>query len=266
MVRPPLSLALGTALALGTLGAGTPASLGRSAAPAPANCAFQLGFRTLHDMLPGTVGDCVTEEYHNPDNGDGLQQATGGLLAWRKADNWTAFTDGATTWINGPNGVQSRPNDRRFPWEADGPASAPNSGGVATASSPSAYYVSPDGDDANDGSLERPWRTPQRAADVAPAGSTVYLRDGTYPGFTVRRAGLAFDAFGGESPTLAGGQDVVRIESAPGVAIRHLTVSGARGAGVAVSESPDAVVEGNAVRENTMYGIRVADSPGTLVR
>ena len=82
-----------------------------------ASCGFELGFQTLHDLMPGIVGDCVENEWHNADNGDGLQRTTNGLLVWRKADNWTAFTDGATTWINGPFGVQSRPNDRRFDWE-----------------------------------------------------------------------------------------------------------------------------------------------------
>jgi len=43
-------------------------------------------------------------------------------MAWRKADNWTAFTNGAMTWINGPVGVQSRPNDLRFDWEKDQPS------------------------------------------------------------------------------------------------------------------------------------------------
>jgi hypothetical protein len=93
--------------------------------PPPAgNCQFVLGFKTLHDLIPDKVGDCKTNEYHNPDNGDGLQETVawhgkGGLLVWRKADNWTAFTDGAQTWINGPNGLQSRANNERFSWEPD---------------------------------------------------------------------------------------------------------------------------------------------------
>ena len=62
------------------------------------------------------VGQCTGDESHAA-NGDALQTTTGGLLVWRKADNWTAFTDGATTWINGPAGIQSRPNNQRFPWE-----------------------------------------------------------------------------------------------------------------------------------------------------
>ena len=90
-------------------------------------CRFKLGFETLHDLIPDVVGDCLDDEGHNPANGDGLQHTTawhgsGGLLVWRKADNWTAFTDGATTWINGPFGLASRPNaGPLFPWEAAAP-------------------------------------------------------------------------------------------------------------------------------------------------
>ncbi len=92
-----------------------------AAAPAPAaggNCAFQLGFKVIHDALPAQVGGCVDGEGHNPANGDALQHTVGGLLVWRKADNWTAFTDGFRTWINGPAGIQQRLNTERFPWEA----------------------------------------------------------------------------------------------------------------------------------------------------
>jgi hypothetical protein len=87
-------------------------------ASAAFDCRFVLGFQALHDLIPGTVGDCLENEWHNPDNGDGLQQTAGGLMVWRKADNWTAFTNGQTTWINGPFGLQSRPNSERFSWEA----------------------------------------------------------------------------------------------------------------------------------------------------
>jgi len=96
-------------------------------------CTFRLGFKALHDLIPDVVGHCAGDETHNPQNGDGLQQTTNGLLVWRKADNWTAFTDGTTTWINGPEGLQSRPNDQRFPWEADASARpAPTTASVAT--------------------------------------------------------------------------------------------------------------------------------------
>jgi hypothetical protein len=94
-----------------------------------ANCQFQLGFRTLHDMAPGVVGDCIENEWHNAENGDGLQRTTRGLMAWRKFDNWTAFTDGYMTWINGPLGLQSRLNTERFAWEGVAPPPAPPSSG-----------------------------------------------------------------------------------------------------------------------------------------
>lgn len=80
-------------------------------------CQFVLGFKTLHDMIPQIVGNCLENEHHNPVNGDGLQMTTNGLLVWRKSDNFTAFTDGYHTWINGPFGLQERLNSQRYFWE-----------------------------------------------------------------------------------------------------------------------------------------------------
>ena len=82
-----------------------------------ATCQFVLGFAALHDLIPPIVGDCLVGEHHNADNGDGLQETTNGLLVWRKADNFTAFTDGYRTWANGPFGLQERLNTERFAWE-----------------------------------------------------------------------------------------------------------------------------------------------------
>ena len=42
------------------------------------------------------------------------------------------------------------------------------------------YFVATDGDDKADGSAAKPWRTIQRAADVAKAGDVVTIRGGTY--------------------------------------------------------------------------------------
>ncbi len=83
------------------------------------DCRFVLGFQTLHDLIPATVGPCLDDEQHNPTNGDALQHSANGLLVWRKADNFTAFTDGYTSWVNGPYGVQQRLNTARFAWEAN---------------------------------------------------------------------------------------------------------------------------------------------------
>jgi hypothetical protein len=118
----------GLVRALGILALATLA-LPMSAPTMPAQaaaCQYILGFKTLHDAIPDIVGDCADNQAFAP-NGDAQQHTTKGLLAWRKADNWTAFTDGYHTWVNGPYGIQERLNTERFPYEAQG------SGGVGAA-------------------------------------------------------------------------------------------------------------------------------------
>ncbi len=103
-----------------------------------ANCEFRLGFKTLRDLIGhGIVGECLENEYYNA-IGDSNQRTTGGLMAWRKADNWTAFTDGYRTWINGPNGLVQRLNTERFPWEADHIHTPPPTPGPAPPPAPTA--------------------------------------------------------------------------------------------------------------------------------
>jgi S1-C subfamily serine protease len=87
---------------------------------------FKLGFKLLADQIPQIVGEPLESEWHSPVTGDTLQRTTTGMMVWRKLDNWTAFTDGFTTWINGPRGVQERANEERFDWEGPpGPPSTP---------------------------------------------------------------------------------------------------------------------------------------------
>ncbi|MCM3783740.1 right-handed parallel beta-helix repeat-containing protein [Neobacillus mesonae] len=42
------------------------------------------------------------------------------------------------------------------------------------------YYISTNGNDQNQGTIDSPWRTLQHAADQIPPGSTVYVREGVY--------------------------------------------------------------------------------------
>src|SRR4051794_38026934 len=66
--------------------------LDESAHPLPA-CQFVLGFAAFHSLLPWQVGDCRdTQTFAS--NGDSIQHTAGGVLMWRKADNWTGFTNG----------------------------------------------------------------------------------------------------------------------------------------------------------------------------
>lgn len=85
---------------------------------AAANCDFTLGFKALHDLKPDIIGDRVVDQRYSPENGDGLQETRRGLLVWRKADNFSAFTDGFRTWVNGPFGIEARLNSERFQFEA----------------------------------------------------------------------------------------------------------------------------------------------------
>ena len=94
------------------------AGLMLSSQPAQAqDCVVQLGFKTLRDLIPHIVGECLANEQHDPHTGSARQQTTNGFLFWRKADNWTGFSDGQNTWINGPQGLQWRSTTKRFPWE-----------------------------------------------------------------------------------------------------------------------------------------------------
>lgn len=98
------------------------AFVGVTAAPASAaapasDCRFILGFASLHDAAPSAIGSCLDDQAFAA-NGDAIQHTTKGMLAWRKADNWTAFTDGYQTWLNGPDGLVKRFNDEWFEWEA----------------------------------------------------------------------------------------------------------------------------------------------------
>ena len=89
------------------------------ASVAAVDCEFVLGFKTLRDLSGHEiVGECLENERYS-ENGDSTQATTGGLLVWRKADNYTAFSDGYHTWVNGPNGLEKRLDSERFPWEQD---------------------------------------------------------------------------------------------------------------------------------------------------
>ena len=73
------------------------------------------------------------------------------------------------------------------------------------------YYVSPTGNDQDDGSIHHPWQTIQKAADTLVAGETVYVREGVYKEFvTIKNSGskedgyITYQAYPGEKPVLDG--------------------------------------------------------------
>jgi hypothetical protein len=129
-MRDFLRLPAALAVLIGVLVVALAPALAAPTEQAQSGCRFVLGFKTIKDQIPRVVGDCLDNEGHNPQNGDGLQHTTahhgkGGLLVWRKSDNWTAFTDGSRTWVNGPFGLQERANTERFSWEGEAAAARP---------------------------------------------------------------------------------------------------------------------------------------------
>jgi hypothetical protein len=83
--------------------------------------------------------------------------------------------------------------------------------GADAAAEPAGLYVDPaDGNDANPGSSERPWKTITWAESHAPNNSTVYLRSGNYGSVVLSRVtgrtswsqGIFFEPDAGHTPTL----------------------------------------------------------------
>ncbi len=76
------------------------------------------------------------------------------------------------------------------------------------------YFVAPNGHDSAPGSLARPFRTIQHAADIMRPGDTCYVRGGTYrETVTLKRSGRAgapirFRAYPGEIPLLDGTEPI----------------------------------------------------------
>ncbi|SFR26949.1 MULTISPECIES: right-handed parallel beta-helix repeat-containing protein [unclassified Paenibacillus] len=97
------------------------------------------------------------------------------------------------------------------------------------------YYVSTSGSDSNAGTNDAPWKTLQHAADVAPAGSTVYVRGGVYKQkLKITRSGSAsqgpivFTNYGTETAIIDGsGLSVSGNEGLIELAdVNHVTVQG----------------------------------------
>lgn len=73
------------------------------------------------------------------------------------------------------------------------------------------YYVSPNGDDSNPGTINEPWHTIQHAADMAAPGDTVLIRNGVYNEQIIISHGgnatigyITFSAYPGEAPIIDG--------------------------------------------------------------
>ena len=119
----------------------------------------------------------------------------------------------------------------------------------ASAAHAATYQVSPNGNDANTGSVAAPFKTLQKAADTVVAGDTVLVNDGTYAGFRVRTSGTAAaritfrakNKWGVKitTPAPSGDVDLITVLSASYVTIDGFEVTGASRAGIGVRTMED---------------------------
>ncbi|MGK5681747.1 right-handed parallel beta-helix repeat-containing protein [Actinoplanes sp. URMC 104] len=152
------------------------------------------------------------------------------------------------------------------------------------------YWVSTRGSDDADGSPGDPWKSIAHAVQVAPAGSKIFVREGTYAPFVVSRPNLTVTSAPGEHATVEGVSGVRDgiLVGAAGTTITGLTVRGCvpkpnadvningdHGSGIRVHKTSKVTISGVTVRDSHgenaaglpvgCYGILVTDSEDVRV-
>lgn len=145
-------------------------------------------------------------------------------------------------------------------------------GGAGPTRAATSAYVATTGSDANPGTASRPWRTLQRAANVAVAGTIVYVRGGSYAGFTVTRPSLTFRPYRTETVYVNGSATrpfVIRISGTSRVRIQGLIVQKAPsryGAGIKVDKFSSLItITKNRIRNNRSFGVLVENASQVTV-
>ena len=140
---------------------------------------------------------------------------------------------------------------------------------TAGASRAATYYVATTGNDADAGSQATPWRTLQKAGNVAVAGDTVNVLPGTYAGFRPLHSGTApapirFVAQAGvivNTPGTANSNgDNIWVRDVDYIVIDGFESTAAPRSGVAVQGEPDGNAAGVVIRNcnchhNSRWGI-----------
>ncbi len=102
--------------------------------------------------------------------------------------------------------------------------------------SDNALYVSPNGSDTNEGTVDTPLKTVQKALDIVEAGQTIYLREGTYTALnTFKSSGtednyITLRNYPGEKPylTMTAGSDgaILHLDGNDYIKIEGLEIGG----------------------------------------
>lgn len=133
------------------------------------------------------------------------------------------------------------------------------------------YYVATTGNNSNPGTIDRPWRTIQRAADVMTPGSTVYIRGGTYPARVIaKKSGtddrhfITFAAYPGEEVIIDGSnvpvptdEGLFYVAGKKHIKIIGLQIVHSKYAGILVENSSYITIQNNKTVKTASSGIGV---------
>ena len=146
---------------------------------------------------------------------------------------------------------------------------------------PKYYYVAPDGNDSNMGTESLPWKTLSKAASMATAGTTVFIRQGTYKERLVPlNSGTAeepviFAAYPGDTVTITGVEmelptewynaGLIWINGLNYIKISGLRVINSLSTGIDVQNSSYITIEKNYVDSTYDSGIHIHFSENVVV-
>ncbi len=126
-------------------------------------------------------------------------------------------------------------------------------------------YVAATGDDHHIGSESEPLLTLQRAADLATAGATIFVRAGQYAPFTIRTVGrpdapVRFVADANTSINAVGESvDAITVDGGAWIEVEGFAATSAGGAGLRLRSCSAVTVRRNQFVDNNVWGI-VADN------
>lgn len=126
------------------------------------------------------------------------------------------------------------------------------------------YYVSPRGDDRYNGrSWDSAFATTQRAANVVASGDSVYVANGDYAGFDLRRGGtqnapVVFKAYGDSARIITRNNvtpDGINIENADWIVVDGFKVVAIDRAGIRAALAQHVTIRNNVCDRNVRWGI-----------
>ena len=130
------------------------------------------------------------------------------------------------------------------------------------------YYVSPSGNNANDGSLASPWLTVQHALNQLNSGDVLNLMNGTYnEKISIPISGIALKNHTGHSPILDGGSQsataMISIEN-----VSNITIDGLEIFNNVMNDAQGIQVDGNCqnitIQNCVIHGIHFSSNAGEV--